>query len=252
MISAYLKRTFKRPVFFISVLGVWGVCLLRFINGSLTAADVVGDLDLLVNLDAFRKVIAVFAALPFASTFAEEWKANMSFSCILRCSPKKYAWSQVLMCFLTAFLTSIMGFILFLISDSFRMPLYIPDEISSTSPFGYFLDHQMVWINLLLVSANFSISCAMWSVSGLLMSAVFPDKLIAVCTPFIASYLLERITLKFPDQFNLLYVALSRISIMGSPLLSFLYVIFLFSLITLLLGFIFVHMVEKRVKSEID
>lgn len=251
MIRAYLGRTFRRPLFFASILGVWGVCMLRLANGALTSADVAYDLELLVDVDGFRKVMAVFAALPFAPTFAEEWKANMSYSCILRCSPKKYAWAQVAACFLTSFAASMAGFMLFIACDSLRLPLYVPDGNPLPEPYGCLLGNGMVWAYLMAVSANFSLSLAMWSVSGLLMSAVFPDRLVAACTPFAASYLLERVTLEFPAPFNFLHAALSEISIMGSPVLSSLHVLLLFSLASLAFGFIFVCIVERRARSEI-
>ncbi|MBP1546274.1 MAG: hypothetical protein J6A37_06715 [Oscillospiraceae bacterium] len=250
MIYAYLIRTLKQPKLFISVLGVFAMCMMRLTNGAFTADDLVGDLDLLVNIDAFRKVIVVFSAVPFASVFADEWNHKMTISCVLRSTPKKYAWSQVVVCFTTAFLVTLLGFILFLVVNSFRMPIYIPDGNPTTPPYGVLLEKNMPLIHLLVISVNFSISCAMWSVTGLLMSAIFPNTFIAVCTPFIASYMLERITLNFPDKLNLLYVALSRISILDNPIVSFLYVIVVFCGLTIIFGYTFSVIVEKRVKNE--
>lgn len=252
MIRSYLFRTLKSYRFVLSILGVFIVCMLRLTNGAITASDVVGDLDLLVNLDAFRKVIAVFSAIPFASTFADEWNNNVTLLYVLRSSAKKYSWSQVLVCFSISFLTALSGFLLFIIADSFRLPLYLPDGNPAIPPYGCFLENNMVYMNLLLVSVGFSLSCAMWSTTGLLMSSIFPSSFIAFCTPFVASYLLERITLNFPPQFNLLHVALSRINVLNNPWTSFLWVVVVFTVLSLITGKLFVHIVEKRIRNEIS
>lgn len=250
MIRMYFIRTIKSPKFMISVLGVFFICMLRLTNDIFTAPDIVGDIDLLVNLDAFRKIMVVFAAFPFASSFADEWNSNISLSCVLRSSSKKYAWSQVIVCFLSAFLTTLLGFLLYWLVDSFRLPLYLPDGNSISPPYGMFLANGLAWLNVLLVIVDFSLSCAMWSVTGLLISSIFPSAFIALCTPFVASYLLERITLNFPDQFNLLFVALSSVNIMNSPLASFLWVVCLFSLLSAIFGAVFAYVVERRLKNE--
>ena len=250
MIRMYFMRTIKSPKFFISVFGVFIICMLRLTNGIFTATNIVDDIDLLVNLDAFRKVIAVFAAIPFASTFADEWSSNMSLSCVLRSSPKKYAWSQVTVCFLSAFITTLLGFLLYWLVDSFRLPLYIPDGNPLTPPYGVFLANGLAWLNILLVIVDFSLSCAMWSVTGLLISSIFPSSFIALCTPFVASYLLERITLNFPDQFNLLFVALSSVNILNNPWASFLWIVCLLSLLSAVFGAVFAYVIERRLKNE--
>lgn len=252
MIHSYFFRTIKSYRFVFSVLGVFIVCMLRWTNGALTASDVVGDLDLLVNIDAFRKIIAVFSAIPFASAFADEWNNNVTLPSVIRSSAKKYAWSLVLVCFLIAFLTALLGFVLFIIADSFRFPIYLPDGNPVTPPYGVFLQNNMEYMNLLLVSVDFSLSCAMWSITGLLMSSIFPSSFIAFCTPFVASYLLERITLNFPSEFNLLNIALSRIDVLNNPWTSFLWVVIVFIGLSAIMGKLFVHIVEKRVKNEIS
>ena len=194
----------------------------------------------------------VFSAIPFASTFADEWNNNVTLLYVLRSSAKKYSWSQVLVCFSISFLTALSGFLLFIIADSFRLPLYLPDGNPAIPPYGCFLENNMVYMNLLLVSVGFSLSCAMWSTTGLLMSSIFPSSFIAFCTPFVASYLLERITLNFPPQFNLLHVALSRINVLNNPWTSFLWVVVVFTVLSLITGKLFVHIVEKRIRNEIS
>ena len=84
------------------------------------------------------------------------------------------------------------------------------------------------------------------------MSSIFPSSFIAFCTPFVASYLLERITLNFPPQFNLLHVALSRINVLNNPWTSFLWVVLVFTVLSLIIGKVFVHIVEKRIRNEIS
>ena len=46
----------------------------------------------------------------------------------------------------------------------------------------------------------------MWAVSGAAVSAIIPNSFVAICTPYIFSYIIEKITMTLPDYLNLYYL----------------------------------------------
>lgn len=71
-------------------------------------------ISLFLDLDAFRKLVVIFAALPFAANFADEWKNNVTISCVTRKGVRKYAVSNVILCAATAFFAVFLGIILYI------------------------------------------------------------------------------------------------------------------------------------------
>ena len=92
----------------------------------------------------------------------------------------------------------------------------------------------------------------MWSVMGLVLSAFFPNKYIAISAPFVASYVVERIAMKLPEMFNLWHISLSYPIPNQNPVAVFLYAIGLFALIITAFGIVFAAVVKRRVQNEIS
>ena len=98
---------------------------MRMLKGELNSpGDLVTEFGILLDIDAYRKVIVVFSALPFTMNFASEWKNNVTNSCVIRSSRNKYIVSNLVLCFITAFLVVFIGMMLFVFVDSMRWPIY--------------------------------------------------------------------------------------------------------------------------------
>lgn len=251
MSRAYLFKILRSPMIYLAIIGVAAVCTTNLINGQAAVADVVYHLEIFFGLDAYRKIIAVMSALPFAANFAEEWKSSVTASCVTRKNVAKYACSNVAFCWVSSFLAVFLGMMLFVGVYTIFLPLYEFDPNPKFTPYGIFLDMEMPLLYVLARIAVFSASCAMWSVMGMLLSAFFPNKYIAICSPFVASYAIERITMQFPNALDLHQISLSYLDSKANPPLSFLYSIGIFALISAVCGFVFYVIVRKRVQCEI-
>ncbi len=253
MIRAYLYKILHSALFYLSIVGVLLICLIRMVEhyiGNFTGGDIVMEVNILLDLDAFRKVIAIFAALPFAANFANEWNSNITSSCVLRSSGGRYVTANICFCFVTAFAVVFIGMTLFMFIFSFQLPLYEFDPNPKIPPFGILIDKGFPALYLLIRIFIFAFSCAMWSISGLALAALFPDPFVSACTPFVASYLLERLTMKLPDNFNLWYLSLSRM-MSDNAVSSFIYIITVFTILTVFWGLIFAKIVKRRIANEI-
>ena len=250
MCRAYLYKLFRSPLSYFAVLGVAAVCATNFFNGWIGAGDVVNHMEVFLGLDAYRKIIAVLGALPFTANFAEEWNEAVTLHCVARRGIKKYSFSNVLFCWITSLLAVFLGMMLFTAVYSFFIPIYTPNPNPKPTPYGVFLDTGYPMLYLTARISIFSASCAMWSVMGLLLSAFFPNKYIAICSPFVASYVIERITIQFPDLLNLHALSLSYMDERIAPMPAFLYSLGVFAVISLICGSAFYLLVRKRVQCE--
>lgn len=252
MIKAYFYKISRSALFYISIAGVFLMCSMRImLDGAFSGGDILMEVNILIEIDAFRKAIAVFAAIPFAANFSNEWKSNITDSCVLRSSANKYISANIIYCFLTSFIVVLIGMLLFIFLYTLRLPLYVFDPNPKIPPFGILIDKGFPVLYLIIKITIFSVSCAMWSMSGIAIAAFFPDSFVAVCTPFIAGYLLERISMQLPDVFNLWYLSMSRISVFNNMILSFFYSILVFLVLSMCFGTVFAIVVKRRIRNEI-
>ena len=249
MLRAYLYKLIRSPLLYAGIAGVMAVCSIRLIPGAFKGGDVVNEMSLIIGIDGNRKMFVIMGALPFAANFAEEWNTIAINHYVIRTKPRKYAAANVVTCVLSSIVTVFVGMTVFAGIYSLFYPFYIPTNNPPAPPYGVL---EKLGFPFLSMSANlfiFSVSCAMWSAMGLMLSAFFPNKYIAICSPFIFSYAVERLTMQLPTQLNLYHISLSYIGWTG-PLGAFLYSMGLLLGISAICGIIFTVIVEKRVHNE--
>ncbi len=251
MFRSYLYKVSHSVAFYLSVIGVLAMCCTRLFGQALTGADVVTEMDILLDIDAFRKVMAVFAAIPFVSNFSQEWLNGCTYSRVLRTSGDRYIMANISACFVTSFITVFIGMMLFAYIYTLQYPLYVPTPNGVLMPYGVLTESGYPFLYIAVKVFIFSASCAMWSISGLALSALFPDPFVAICSPFVASYLIERLSMQLPDTFNLWYLSLGRVSIYDNAVVSFIYAIVIFVTISAIFGAVFYNIVKGRLANEI-
>ncbi len=169
----------------------------------------IGQLSLFYNLTIIRKVVYIFAALPFAGNFADEWTNSVTPHYITRCGLKKYIVSNVAVCFASSAVLVFAGMMLFAWIYSFFIPVYIDYGDAVDPPYGVFLKAGMPFLKIAFEALVFAVSCGSWSVIGMTISAVFPNKYVSICTPVAVNFVMERIASLYPRMINLRAVALS-------------------------------------------
>ncbi len=248
MVRAYTYKLLRSPFLYLGIAGVIGLCCTNFLNYGFTHGDVVGHVEVFFIIGIYRKAMTVFAALPFAANFADEWTNGVSVSCVSRRGVKRYAAANFLFCAVSAWLTVFLGMMVFCGLYSLVVPFYEPDGNPHGSLFGWLLDEGRGEIYLTLRILVFSVSCAMWAAMGMALSALFPNRYVAVSAPFVASYVVERVTIQFPDRLNLWYLSISAVSF-ESDLLGLLYCVGMFLAISAACGIVFGYLVRRRVQN---
>ncbi len=251
MVRAYMYKLLRSPLLYISIIGVMVLCSTNFLTYGFFYGDVVSHIRNFLDVGQYRKAMTVFGALPFAANFAEEWENGVMLQIVSRKGFFSYAAANVIFCAVAAMITVFAGMMIFCGIYSLFVPFYEQDENPYSLIFGQFLKNGHGGIFLTLRILIFSVSCAMWSVMGMLLSAIFPNKFVAICAPFVASYMIERLTIQFPDHLNLWYISLSFVTF-KSDFVGFMYCVGIFAAISVVCSIAFVHLVRKRVQNEIN
>lgn len=124
-------------------------------------------------------------------------------------------------------------------------------SVESGYPYCEFLNNAgLRWLYPVTRIFVFSVSCAVWCVMGLTLSAFVPNKYVAVCAPVVASYVVERVTMQLPVWFNLYSLSLS-VPLIHNSITTFVYTMLAFTGISVLCGFTFYFVLRKRVQNEI-
>lgn len=253
MFKAYTYKLISSPLLYIGIIGAAALCCTEYLSGDFGIGSVQYHVSVFLGLAKYRKAIVVFGALPFAANFADEWTNGVTKDCVVRTGAEKYAAINLLVCWFSAMLTVFGGMMLFMCFDSLFVPWSEVDSNPYNLIFEHFLNEGNGVMYLLLVTLVFSAGCAMWAVMGMLLSVFFPNKYVAVCSPFISSYVIERITMNFSNWFNLHDIALSYIpyDYFGSDLLGLLYCVGLFAVVAAFCGGIFYIFFKKRLQNEL-
>lgn len=116
-------------------------------------------------------------------------------------------------------------------------PFYLPYNEAIYPPYDVLAALGLPVLAEMAVTFVFAASCAMWAVIGLMLTAFFPSKYIAICAPFIFSNAVEHMTTNFPAELDLLCLSLSHTD--WSALPAFLYANAVFAVIALICGVVF-------------
>ena len=250
MLKAYFYKLFRSPLRYIGIVGSVGVCSLRLLPSAFKGIDILMEMEIIRSLDGYRKMFVILAALPFAANFSDEWNCMVTTGCVTRTSARKYSVTNVVMCYVSALSTVFIGMMLFSVIYSTFYPLYYPDGGSDFGVYSIFTLQGFPMLDLAFTTFVFAANCAMWSVMGLMLTAFFPSKYIAICSPFVFSYAVERVTLNLPDELNLMNLSLSHTEWNALP--AFLYANAVFAAIAAICGIFFTIRVERRVRNGVN
>ena len=242
MYRAYFYKLIRSPFLYIGIVGIVGICSLRLLPSAFKGIDVIMEMEIIRSLDGYRKMFVILGALPFAANFSDEWNSMVTTNCITRKSIKKYSAANVVMCYISSLVTVFAGMMIFAGIYSMFYPFCLPDERSLLPPYNVLPP----LLGVMAITFVFAASCAMWAVMGLMLTAVFPSKYIAICAPFVFSYAVEEITTKFSDD-NLWSISLSHTALSALP--AFIFANFVFAGISAVCGIIFAKTAERKVQN---
>src|SRR5690606_27960333 len=93
-----LMEVFSSPYFYLSIIGVTILCFISVWNEFTSGANlsVAYYIDIFVGLTMFKKLVVLFAAVPYVASFCSDWKCQYIKPVVIRTGISKYIWSKVI------------------------------------------------------------------------------------------------------------------------------------------------------------
>ena len=99
MFRTYFHKLIRSPLLYVAIIGTAVICMLQtglvsYSRGKL-GQTVVFDIDYMLSIQDFPKIMSIMCSLPFAANFASEWKNHVTTQCVTRCGVKKYTAANI-------------------------------------------------------------------------------------------------------------------------------------------------------------
>ncbi len=240
-----LRRAFASKLFAAAVAVTVAMCYISsrsFLQGSNNSVYII---DIMIHLGLFKKIIVFCAAIPYATVYCQDSNSGYEKSLIVRSSERKYIRTNVVVCALSGFAAVFVGMLAFFGIVSIWMP---PAAYEAGGVYDS-LAHNHPIVFVIMIVAVFAAYAAMWTVVGLALSSLLPDKYVALGSPVIFGYLLEELTSGLPPYLNL-YSLSHSYGVFGNAFGNSLYTIGVFVLIAAAAGCVFSVFVKRRSRNE--
>lgn len=205
-------------------------------------------------VERFQKIDNYFFGAALCDRFYDDWKHQYIKNIVIRTGRRNYIISKIVVCVSISFLVVFLGILIFiglLIGMGFDYSGINGMGLDENMPYGIFL-YQKSFLYVCCIVSIYAASMAVWVMSGLMISSYIPNSFVAICSPLIFSYLLEEITGLLPPYFNMYLLAKASNVLGKNATYSYLYTIFIFTVLILGQGLIFAKRVKRRLGNEIS
>lgn len=235
-----------------SIVGYFLICILTAVSDAGSLQETQEGLWIIERLSNLNKLLVLIAAFPFATSFCEDFAKKYMNQIVLRSSPTTYAVAKIVVCSVTSFVISFVGLGIYSIFNT----LNLGTGINSHSVYrGYpFYDlFEQNWIGLYIVALiiPFALVSAVYAVMGMMLSAIIPNKFVAVTAPLFMNTIMEIIFNILPKKLSLLKIQMSSLDNITSTF-GILGVSIMVCLgYTLIAGLVFLSYVRRRINNEL-
>ena len=250
LIFTYLKKLFVSPITYMCISAVAIIFLYAsYSNGNQGYA--VNALNVMLGISPYRKIVILFSALPFVTRFSKEYNNRTVNSIIIRSSAIDYLFSHIVVCFISAFLVTAIGLLLYFGILTIKYPVYIDTNNPASGAFYSLTEHGAhIGLYIFFEILHYSISLASWTLSGLAMSALFPSTFIALSAPLIFSYIIEMVSIESSVLPDLWHLSLGYTDVSENCWIASGYIIFVFLVLSALFSIVFWIIAHRRIQDE--
>lgn len=252
----YLKTDFYRMVssrqFYIAI---FGMTILYYMSGfQFTFQDVCASYTCTKMLSVAILAYA-FCAIPFSGCYVEDEENHFWYLAIQKGTIKKYVWSKVVVCFLGAVLTMIIGVTLFAVVLHMHFPFVLDDnaitvQLRDVDAFGFLLYKDTALLYFICSAGMNGLLGGVFALLSAYLSLYEKNRLFTICAPIIGYYFLENFltnTLNMPDSANLAVIFSSDLSLFQDTLLDVFYAIVVAVIALVIIGILTVKKIEREI-----
>ena len=256
LIKSDLLRMFTSKRFFGAIIGITlvnGLNILQFIEEAFR--DPCTLLNDASGAPFFRMIVLILAALPFSTSFCDDWENRYIRSIIIRVGTKKYALSKFICCFIGALLAGTLGLLLLvLITLPFvghlvpaQNSLIMANASAESTGINWILSQHQYALWILAISFYKSLEGCVFAELGLVVSVKMTNSFLTLSMPVIGYYLYLSIINLLPDS-DFLYTDVLDSTVINA---AFLWQAVCFVVIAgVVLLCCFVRLVRRKVENE--
>ena len=233
-------------LFYLTIVLLWGIWI--FDEHQELAAST-GSVPVLCFFN-WRSSASLLAAVPFATSFCEDYRNRFLWYSAQRTGVRAYAWSKTVSTMLCTFLTNLAATMSFVGILCLRFPLVEQTSdytlaYASIPPYGALLLGDYPLLYFICVATCESLFMALLAAIALTVSCVLPDFFVTLATPIICYYGI--INAAQEGIFSPYRIFMTQSIDMGGPLLSILYAAAYALAAMFLVGCVFARLVRRRV-----
>lgn len=154
----------------------------------------------------FYILYLLFSVIPGAVSFCIDWNTKHFRFVLLRSNKKIYAFSKATACFVSGFLTTFIGQLLFLLALSIKFPGFIDNGMSAPGGiYAELMNEQDIWIFFFIRVLLQAMAAGFFAVFSLWLSTKIINYFVVLASPIILYYLIDNlfVALHIPPRFML-------------------------------------------------
>ena len=247
-----LKRVFFSSGFFIAVVGFVLTTLVTMfdeLNYLQSYSSLVYIYRIIRYLD-FHIVYLLFAAIPGTLLFCSDWQNHFIHLCVIRSSPRIYASSKVISCFMSSSSVILLSETLILFLFSFHFPTF-NEGSSDFGAYAIFASQDKVWFFLLIKIFYEALCAGSLCIFTLWVSTKITNIFVVLATPIIMYYLINTLSfaINIPPIFNIGNLSKGYVSICDNPVYSFCFTTLCFGVFATIFAISFVKSCRRRIEN---
>lgn len=159
--------------------------------------DVVYLFRFTYDIGSFSRLLPLLAAFAIADTVAQDICDHTTPYLLSRMRINAYINCNYAACAISGFITIAVGWLVFILLLRVRYPFAIPNSMNyeaySQQPFGVWLQKDIPFVYMLFYVFSAAVCGSLWACVGLTSSAFYPNRKVAIASPFIINILLYNI-----------------------------------------------------------
>ena len=167
------------------------------IQADYNELDVIYLFRFTYDIGSFSRLLPLLAAFAIADTVAQDICDHTTPFLLSRMRINTYINCNYASCAVSGFVTIAVGWIAFILLLRVRYPFAMPGsgnfESYSQQPFGQWLQNGIPLVYMLFYVFSAAVCGSLWSCVGLASSAFYPNRKVAIASPFIINILLYNI-----------------------------------------------------------
>lgn len=190
-------------------------------------------------------VLATLPLMTYTISFATEWEQKAVLPWVIRTGVYPYAISKVVTSVISAFLTMIMGCILFITVMSFKFPFY--DSGYAGDTYHSLLENNHIFTYFAMYITDFALVSFLFAGIAFFVSTLIPNKFVVLTAPVVIYFVAHRLTSSLPNNLRAVNLVEGSYNV-GSPLSSLLLKLSIVIGITIILSLLSVMLIKRRVQ----